>query len=91
MRELVLTPAGITRMKLGKTRLADRAEGEVIYHMREGDRLYRSVFPEVQELVEEPYGSSISKPWTRTVDGSLRRSIWSALPRRSMAAGRRRC
>jgi N-acyl-D-amino-acid deacylase len=56
VRELVLKPAGITRMKLGKTRLADRAEGEVIYHMRENDHLYHSVFPEVKDRVEEPYG-----------------------------------
>jgi CubicO group peptidase (beta-lactamase class C family) len=56
VRELVLEPAGITRMKLGKTRLADRAEGEVIYHVRKGDRRFRSVFPEENERVEEPYG-----------------------------------
>ena len=56
VRELVLQPAGITRMKLGKTRLADRAEGEVIYHPRENERRYKSVFPEEKELVEEPYG-----------------------------------
>jgi len=56
VRELVLTPAGITRMKLGKTRLADRADGEVIYHMRDKDPKFPSVFPEVDGLVEEPYG-----------------------------------
>jgi N-acyl-D-amino-acid deacylase len=56
VQELVLQPAGITRMKLGKTRLSDRADGEVIYHMREGDERYESVFPEVEGLVEEPYG-----------------------------------
>lgn len=56
VQELVLQPAGVTRMKLGKTRLSDRADGEVIYHMREGDDRYESVFPEVEGLVEEPYG-----------------------------------
>ncbi|MCC6126735.1 MAG: beta-lactamase family protein [Pirellulales bacterium] len=56
VRELVLQPAGITRMKLGKTRLADRAEGEAIYHVRKGDRRFRSVFPGEKERVEEPYG-----------------------------------
>ncbi len=56
VRDLVLKPSGIIRMKLGKTRLADRAKGEVIYHTRENEQLYRSVFPDVKERVPEPYG-----------------------------------
>ncbi len=56
VREMVLRPAGITRMKLGKTRRADRAPGEVVYHTREHEKRVRSVFPEEKELVDEPYG-----------------------------------
>ena len=56
VREMVLRPAGITRMKLGRTRLADRAAGEVVYHTLATDQRYKSVFPEEKQLVEEPYG-----------------------------------
>ncbi len=56
VRQMVLRPAGITRMKLGKTRLADRAAGEVVYHTRPTDKLCKSVFPEEKQLVAEPYG-----------------------------------
>jgi N-acyl-D-amino-acid deacylase len=56
VREMVLRPAGINRMKLGKTRLADRAEGEVAYHVPDTDRRCKSVFPEEKQLVAEPYG-----------------------------------
>jgi N-acyl-D-amino-acid deacylase len=56
VRELVLQPAGITRMKLGKTKLVDHAEGEAYYHVRDGAKKFTSVFPEVRELVDEPYG-----------------------------------
>ncbi len=56
VREMVLRPAGITRMKLGRTRLADRAPGEVFYHTRKNDRLCKSVFPDEKRLVDEPYG-----------------------------------
>ena len=56
VREMVLRPAGITRMKLGRTRRADRAEGEVVYHTLKTDKPGKSVFPEVKELVDEPYG-----------------------------------
>jgi N-acyl-D-amino-acid deacylase len=57
VRELILQPAGITRMKLGKTRSADRADGEVVYHTRKDDQLCPSVFPEEKEPVAEPYGA----------------------------------
>jgi N-acyl-D-amino-acid deacylase len=56
VREMVLRPAGITRMKLGRTRLADRAAGEVVYHTRPTDKPGKSVFPEEKNLVDEPYG-----------------------------------
>ena len=56
VREMVLRPAGITRMKLGRTRLANRAAGEVVYHTLATDQRYKSVFPEEKQLVEEPYG-----------------------------------
>ena len=56
VREMVLRPAGITRMKLGRTRWADRATGEVVYHMRDGDKPCKSVFPDEKQLVDEPYG-----------------------------------
>jgi CubicO group peptidase (beta-lactamase class C family) len=56
IQEMILKPAGITRMKLGKTRPTDRAEGEVVYHVRKNEPHYPSVFPEEKELVEEPYG-----------------------------------
>jgi CubicO group peptidase (beta-lactamase class C family) len=54
--ELVLKPAGITRMRLGKTRLADRAEGEVHYHMPEGAAGRKSVFPDDTKPIAGPYG-----------------------------------
>ncbi|MBN2577431.1 MAG: beta-lactamase family protein [Pirellulales bacterium] len=56
VRELILRPAGIARMRLGKTRPADRAEGEVHYHMSEGAAAVRSVFPEDKKPVPAPYG-----------------------------------
>ena len=80
VREMVLRPAGITRMKLGKTRLANRAAGEVVYHTREGDKRYKSVFPDVKQLVEEPYGDFYLGALDRTAAGSRRPPIWSALP-----------
>ena len=40
----VLTPAGITNMRLGRTRLADRAPGEVRYYGPPGQALQPSVF-----------------------------------------------
>jgi N-acyl-D-amino-acid deacylase len=57
VREMVLRPAGITRMKLGKTRFADRAPGEVVYHVREADKPDKSVFLDERQLVAEPYGA----------------------------------
>jgi N-acyl-D-amino-acid deacylase len=44
VRDHVLTPAGITRMRLGRTRLADRAPGEVRYYAPPDQPLSWSVF-----------------------------------------------
>jgi N-acyl-D-amino-acid deacylase len=56
MGALVLRPAGISRMRLGRTRLADRAEGEVHYYTYHGPQMARSVFPDVKQRVLSPYG-----------------------------------
>lgn len=55
VQELVLRPAGITRMKLGRTRLSERLPGEVRYYMV-GNESCRSVFPDVRGTVHWPYG-----------------------------------
>jgi N-acyl-D-amino-acid deacylase len=44
VRDHVLTPAGITSMRLGRTRLADRAPGEVRYYAPPGQAPGWSVF-----------------------------------------------
>jgi N-acyl-D-amino-acid deacylase len=44
VRDHVLTPAGITSMRLGRTRLADRAPSEVHYYAPPGQALSWSVF-----------------------------------------------
>lgn len=44
VRDHVLTPAGITDMRLGRTRLDDRAPGEVRYYSSPGQGLSESVF-----------------------------------------------
>ncbi len=56
MKELVLDPAGITAMRLGRTRLASRAGGEVRYYDYLGAPLAPSVFPGDDEPVPWPYG-----------------------------------
>jgi N-acyl-D-amino-acid deacylase len=53
----VLAPAGITRMRIGHTRLEDRADGEVRYYGFSGEPLAtESVFPDVDGSVPWPYG-----------------------------------
>jgi N-acyl-D-amino-acid deacylase len=47
VRDEVLAPAGITAMRLGRTRLEDRAPGEVRYYAPAGQALRPSVFPGV--------------------------------------------
>ncbi len=56
MKELVLEAAGITGMRLGRTRLANRADGEVRYYDHIGAPLAASVFPGDEEPVPWPYG-----------------------------------
>jgi CubicO group peptidase (beta-lactamase class C family) len=56
MKELVLDPAGISGMRLGRTRLANRAGGEVRYYDYLGAPLAPSVFPGDEEPVPWPYG-----------------------------------
>jgi CubicO group peptidase (beta-lactamase class C family) len=56
VRELVLKPAGIARMQIGRTRLSDRALGEVRYYTPDDSR-GTSVFPGVRELVPEADGT----------------------------------
>ena len=55
VREAVLAPAGISRMRLGHTLLKDRAEGEVKYYDYPGAPLVESVFPSGGR-VPFPYG-----------------------------------
>jgi CubicO group peptidase (beta-lactamase class C family) len=56
VKRTVLAPMGITRMKLGKSLLKDRAEGEVRYYPA-GGKQARPVFDSVKETeVPWPYG-----------------------------------
>lgn len=57
-QELVLHPAGINRMRLGKTRLSERAEDEVRYYDMQGSSevLTPSVFKGEYRPVTRPYG-----------------------------------
>jgi len=55
VQNLVLRPSGITRMRIGRTRLSDRLPSEVQYYMPEKDEC-RSVFPDVREPVSWPDG-----------------------------------
>lgn len=66
IQQLVLSPAGMTRTRLGATRLEDRMDGEVRYHLREGklhtpfwtaaDRNRNGRVAQDLVRVEEPYG-----------------------------------
>lgn len=56
VRQLVLEPAGISRMRLGRTRLEHRAPHEVRYYGLPGEATVQSVFPGVEQLVAVPYG-----------------------------------
>ena len=55
VKRLVLAPAGIRRMRLGASRLAGRAAGEVRYYMPDGG-VTQSVFREPVGDVPWPYG-----------------------------------
>ncbi len=54
--ELVLQPAGIRRMRLGKSRLADRAPDEVYYDDETAGETTTSVFPADYDPVSGCYG-----------------------------------
>jgi CubicO group peptidase (beta-lactamase class C family) len=56
LQELVLGPAGITGMTLGRTRLEDAAAGEVRYYDFSGADPAASVFPPGTAKVPGPYG-----------------------------------
>ncbi len=45
VRERVLAPAGVTRMRIGRTRLEERAPGEVHYYAPPGQAPFPSIFP----------------------------------------------
>jgi N-acyl-D-amino-acid deacylase len=55
LQEDVFAPIGITRLRIGRTRLSERYPGEVRYHMPVGDPLVPSVYP-ADGMVERPYG-----------------------------------
>ncbi|MCX6612415.1 MAG: serine hydrolase, partial [Acidobacteria bacterium] len=54
MREDIFAPLGITKTRLGRTRLVDRFPGEVRYHMPTGTAQVTSVYGDGQ--VDFPYG-----------------------------------
>lgn len=56
VREAVLAPMGIRRMRLGASLERERAEGEVKYYTPNNHQS-PSVFPELPGQVPEPYGS----------------------------------
>jgi N-acyl-D-amino-acid deacylase len=56
VRELVLEPAGITRMRVGGTTLEERVEGEVRYYDHPGAPLAMSLLPNASGPVPRPYG-----------------------------------
>jgi len=56
VNQLVLYPAGIRRMKLARTRRADRADGEVCYYPPPGSKPVESVFSDDKKPVPTPYG-----------------------------------
>ncbi|HVP90308.1 MAG TPA: serine hydrolase domain-containing protein [Terriglobales bacterium] len=62
LQEAILGPAGIGRMKLGRSLAADRASGEVAYYDYPGAPLTPSVFGEAGDLVPWPYGGFAIEP-----------------------------
>ena len=55
VRERVLAPLGITRMRVGASRPEQAAAGEAHYY-HSGEDVAKSVFPEVESKVPWPYG-----------------------------------
>jgi CubicO group peptidase (beta-lactamase class C family) len=58
VRQLVLEPAGITRMRLAGTTLSERAEGEVRYYDYAGAPPAPSLLPGAPATVPAPYGGA---------------------------------
>ena len=58
----VLTPAGAAGMRLGRSLLEDRAEGEVVYYDYDGAPQAFSVFSTGSSLVPWPYGGFAIEP-----------------------------
>ena len=56
VRERVINPLGISRMRIGGTMNEDRAESEVTYYDYPGQELAYSVMPGTPEMVPWPYG-----------------------------------
>ena len=57
VKQRVLEPASINRMRIGGTRLRERAEGEVRYYLESSDEEFTSsVFPDGPRSVPRPYG-----------------------------------
>ncbi len=57
VKSVVLAPLGITRMRLGHTRLSQSAPGEVRYYLYPGaPAALPSVFPDITNAVAAPYG-----------------------------------
>ncbi len=56
VRSAILAPLGITRMRIGRSRPADRPAGEVRYYDSGVRALVRSVFPDEEDLVAWPDG-----------------------------------
>ena len=56
VQKAVLRPLGITGMRLGRSRLPDRAPGEVRYY-DPNRKLHQSLFAEDRQQVEEAYGA----------------------------------
>jgi uncharacterized protein (TIGR03437 family) len=56
VRQEVLAPMGIQRMRLGKTQLAERQPGETLYFMPAGAAQPLSLFPPYTQRVPWPYG-----------------------------------
>lgn len=56
IKESILAPMGITAMRTGKTRRSEAPADEVTYYDHSGAPLATSVFPDVVDPVEQPYG-----------------------------------
>ena len=76
--QLVLKPSGITRMRLGHTRLKDRAKGEARYYPPPVE----SILPEDKGPVDSPYGRFYLEPmdshggWIASAVDLVRFATW---------------